>query len=498
MNVSYLKQTETSFFSDAKEQLETLITQLESDDYENVEHGCVETYINEQGNEQGNELLRRLFQGWLDKKSANEIQKSSITNANGELLSHVRKKTKRTLTTLFGSVKVSRLSYGKPKSKSIFLADAELNLPQDQYSDGVRNRAAKEVLKSSFDNAVESINETTGGSLPKRQSLNVTRNVAQDFESYYEQNRFETPEDSKGILALSFDGKGIVMRHDSLRECTKKSAAKNKKLKTRLSPGEKKDRKRMAQVAAVYTAQPHVRTAESIMKVQTDGNVLPFKSPIINKRVWASVERKAELVIKDAFLEALKRDPLQKREWVVLIDGLPHQIKLINKVMKKLDVRATIVMDFIHVLEYLWKAAWCIYDKEDKSVEDWIAKQAVKILNGECSQVAKGIRQTATKRAISNRENIDKCADYLLKNKQRLKYGEALKAGFPIATGVIEGACRHLINDRLDITGARWSLKGAEAILRLRSLKSSGDFEDYWTFHKQQEKLRNYNFFEKN
>ena len=494
MNVAYLKQTETSFFSDAKEQLETLINQLESDDYENVDHGCVETYINEQGNE----LLRRLFQGWLDKKSANEIQKSSITNANGELLSHVRKKTKRTLTTLFGAVKVSRLSYGKSKSKSIFPADAELNLPQDQYSDGLRNRAAKEVIKSSFDNAVESINETTGGSLPKRQCLNVTRNVAQDFESYYKQNRFETPEDSQGILALSFDGKGIVMRHDSLRECTKKSAVKSKKLNTRLSPGEKKDRKRMAQVAAVYTAQPHVRTPESIMKVHKDDNVLPFKSPIRNKRVWASVEREAESVIKEAFLEALQRDPLKQRNWVVLVDGLPHQIKLINKVMKELDVSATIVMDFIHVLEYLWKAAWCIYDKDDKSVEEWVAKQAVKILHGECSQVAKGIRQTATKRGITNRENIDKCANYLLKNKQRLKYNKALQVGFPIATGVIEGACRHLINDRLDITGARWSLKGAEAVLKLRSLKSSGDFDDYWSFHKEQEKLRNYPFLQKN
>ena len=234
------------------------------------------------------------------------------------------------------------------------------------------------------------------------------------------------------------------------------------------------------------------------MKVQKNDNVLPFKSPIRNKRVWASVEREAESVIKEAFLEALQRDPLKQRNWVVLVDGLPHQIKLINKVMKELDVSATIVMDFIHVLEYLWKAAWCIYDKDDKSVEEWVAKQAVKILHGECSQVAKGIRQTATKRGITNRENIDKCANYLLKNKQRLKYNKALQVGFPIATGVIEGACRHLINDRLDITGARWSLKGAEAVLKLRSLKSSGDFDDYWSFHKEQEKLRNYPFLQKN
>ena len=108
--------------------------------------------------------------------------------------------------------------------------------------------------------------------------------------------------------------------------------------------------------------------------------------------------------------------------------------------------------------------------------------------------MAKGIRISATKREIISRENIDKCADYLLNNKVRLQYGKALQSGFPIASGVIEGACRHLINDRLDITGARWSLQGAEAILKLRSLKSSGDFETYWAFHKLNSKKRHYKF----
>lgn len=250
----------------------------------------------------------------------------------------------------------------------------------------------------------------------------------------------------------------------------------------------------MAQVASVYTVPSNVRTSESIMKPSTDGNVVSFRPQISNKRVWASVERESESVIKEAFLEALQRDPAQSREWVILIDGLPHQIKLINKVMKQLKIKATIVMDFIHVLEYVWKAAWCFHEKGDDEVEDWVAEKAVRILNGECSQVAKGIRISATKRGLTIRKNIDKCADYLLNNKPRLQYGVALKSGFPIATGVIEGACRHLINDRLDITGARWSLKGAEAVLKLRSIKSSGDFDDYWDFHKQQEKLRNYNF----
>lgn len=345
---------------------------------------------------------------------------------------------------------------------------------------------------------MEAIDGTTGGHSPKRQCLNIVRDVAQNFEDFYKKKRFIKPEDTSDLLVLTFDGKGIVMRPEGLRECTKKNAQKSKKLKSRLSQGEKKDRKRMAQVAAVYTVQSHIRTAESIMKVSEDDNVVPFRTPIRNKRVWASVEREAETVIEEAFQEALQRDPKQKRKWVILIDGLPHQIKLIKKVMKRLNVKATIVMDFIHVLEYLWKAAWCFFDKGDDAVEAWIAEKSVNILNGHCSQVAKGLRISATKGKITDRENIDKCADYLLKNKERLQYGKALASGFPIASGVIEGACRHLINDRLDITGARWSLQGAEAILKLRSLKSSGDFENYWDFYKKMSKKKNYDFLEVN
>ena len=149
-------------------------------------------------------------------------------------------------------------------------------------------------------------------------------------------------------------------------------------------------------------------------------------------------------------------------------------------------------MDFIHVLEYLWKAAHCLHDKNNESIEQWVEKQALKVLRGESDRVARGMKQSATKRGLKNREAIDKCAGYLQKNRDRLCYGNALSSGFPIASGVIEGACRHLINDRLDITGARWSLQGAEAVLKLRSLNSSGDWEEYWSFHRSRAEERNY------
>lgn len=489
MNLAYLNTPDFSFFSDANKQLERMIDQLQSDNCRDNEHGDIEQYIQKEGFE----VLRCLFQGYLDLKAASEKTLSNVYNAEGIHLSHTKHATTRKLTTLFGDVIVKRKSYSQRSQKSVFPLDTQLNLPSDQYSDGIRHRVAIEARKSSYDEAVESINQTTGGYIQKRQSLQLAQDVAQDFDKYYLQNRYLNPEQTDNLLVLTFDGKGIVMRPEGLREYTKKAALKSKKLNSRLSAGEKKDRKRMAQVAAVYTALPHVRTPESIMKIEKEDNNVQFLKPSErNKRVWASIENTAESVIEAGFLEALQRDPTQQRHWVVLVDGHPHQIRLINRVMKKHNVKATIVMDFIHVLEYVWKAAWCFYQKGDDEVEAWVEKNALKILHGHGNQVAKGMRISATKLCLSKRENIDKCAEYLLKNKLRLQYGEALKKGYPIASGVIEGACRHLINDRLDITGARWSLKGAEAILKLRSLKSSGDFDDYWLFHKMQSSQRIY------
>ena len=114
------------------------------------------------------------------------------------------------------------------------------------------------------------------------------------------------------------------------------------------------------------------------------------------------------------------------------------------------------------------------------------------ILRGQSSTVAAGMRRSATLRQLSAsaRQPLDQCADYLLKYRAYLRYDQYLAAGRPIATGVIEGACRYLVKDRLELTGARWRLSGAEAVLRLRSLRASGDFDEYWDYHLAQEFAR--------
>lgn len=162
--------------------------------------------------------------------------------------------------------------------------------------------------------------------------------------------------------------------------------------------------------------------------------------------------------------------------------------------MQPEEVDLTIVLDFIHVSQYVWKASLAFFEEKEAGREDWVEERLLRILKGESSLVAAGMRRSATRRRMTKRRRkaVDACAKYLLGHTRYLRYDQYLAAGLPIATGVIEGACRHLISDRMDLTGARWSLAGAEAVLRLRALRSSGDFDEYWRFHERREYERNH------
>ena len=266
----------------------------------------------------------------------------------------------------------------------------------------------------------------------------------------------------------------------------------------RTKSGEKPNRKRMAEVAAVYSVAPHVRTAEDVIGELASIRIArPAEKPIrprpVNKRVWASVERGMLQVIEEGFQEALRRDPGRRRRWVAVVDGQEQQLDAVKAAAKRHGATVTIVCDFIHTMEYLWKAAHAFHEAGTEAAREWVSDHARMLLEGaDPSQVAAGMRRSATLRKLENRKAVDKCAGYLKKRRDYLWYGNALAAGLPIASGVIEGACRHLVRDRLDRCGARWSVDGAEAVLKLRALMASGDFDDYWQYHLEREHGRNH------
>ncbi len=481
---------EQDYFKKAHEQYHQLIKTLSAETTHGWEHGEVERYINSDGTE----LLRRLFQGHLDLRYGQEEYQTEEVGADGEVRPHRRKKTERQLETIFGEVVVTRVGYStqKPGISALYPADGQLNLSTDKYSDELRRRVATKASLVSFAETRSTIAATTGGAVGKRQCEEVTVKVAFDFEDFYAQRRVDRPVSSDELLVLTTDGKGMVMHSEELREATAKAAQKSPSSpQTRLSPGQKRQRKRMATVASVYSVPRYKRRPTDIIGDQRDP---PERPAIHDKRVWASVRQDAKTVIGSAFREATHRDPHHQREWVVLVDGEPHQLNTLKALAKQQAVAVTIVLDFIHVLEYVCQAAFCFFPSGSEAAEAWVQERAQRILQGKASDVAAGIRRSATKQNLSpkTRENADKCADYLLKYRQYLRYDDYLEKGYPIASGVIEGACRHLVNDRMDRTGARWRLDRAEAVLRLRALRTSGDFEEYWQFHKLQEFQRNH------
>jgi len=437
------------------------------------------------------DLVRQLYQDHLDLRAVREERQSCVVDANGTERMSVEAGHVRPLQTIFGEVSVCRLAYRRRGEVNLYPADAALNLPRELASHGLRELSAIESARGSFDEATEAITRATGVSSGKRQVEQLAARCAVDFEAFYEMASRESTDD-KDILVVSVDGKGIVMRPEGLRPGTAKAAGRaTKKLKTRLSRGEKRNRKRVAEIGAVYDVVPVVREATDIIGRDETKERAPAPKAA-NKWLTASVVDDAATVISRVFDEAQRRDPEHKRTWVALVDGAVHQIDCIKAEAKARKVTPHIVCDFIHVLEYLWKAAWCFFGEADPAAEDFVADKALAVLGGNASIVAASIRRKATWHNLDThaRENADRCADYLLAKREYLNYPTALASGWPIATGVIEGAVRHLVKDRLDLTGSRWGLNGAEAILKLRALRTNGDFEEYMRFHLGRERSR--------
>ena len=478
-------------YEQAREEFEHIVRYVDSAEVRSMTHSELERELEKKGRE----LMRKLLQEHLQARGPGQCAQP-VRSADGVERTQVRVQ-ERKLETIFGTVAVERAGYGRQGSQSLHPLDAELNLPDKKYSLELSRRVAEEAAKSSFDETFESIGKITGGHVPKRQIEELVMRAAVDFDAFYEtrQGQPAVVQHNGAVMVLSVDGKGVVMRSQDLREQTRKAAkARKHKMGARLSKGEKRNAKRMATVAAVYTIAPFVRKPEELVTESNSARVEPPRPRPEKKRVWASLEKTPQEVIEKAFEEAAYRDPGHQKKWVALVDGNKSQIRILRRIAKDKDINLTIIVDVIHVIEYLWDAGRVFHPQAGPELESWVRVRILEILRGKAGYVAGGMRRSATRRSLAaaDRRPVDTSANYLLTYGPYLKYDDYLAQGFPIATGVIEGACRHLVKDRMEVTGARWSLTGAEAVLRLRALRSSHDFDEYWAFHEAKEYERNH------
>ena len=440
----------------------------------------------------GRELMREMMQAHFDRRSAQE-REVAVRDASGVERVRIRE-GQRTVMTEFGEVTLDRKLYQAEGAEALAPLDAAMELPNEKYSLAVRRIVAEEAARASFDEVVELVKKQSGAQVPKRQAEELAVRAARDFDEFY-RSRLREPEDTDQLLVLSFDAKGIATLHRDLREATRKKAeTTRRRLETRLTKGEKPNRKRMAEVATVYSIDAWPRTIGDVLHGVHDKRDKEQRRPRpINKRVWASIEHTPQRVIQDAFDEAMRRDPELRRRWVVLVDGNKDQLARIKQAARDTGVKITIVLDIVHVLEYLWRAAYAFHADGTTQAQGWVECRLMALLNGHSGgEIAKSLRAMIKTHELDEKAAapVEAAATYLTNNTRLMHYDRALAEGLPIATGVIEGACRYLVQDRMGRTGAVWSAAGAEAVLRLRALRASGDFDDYWQFHLVQEHER--------
>ncbi len=385
---------------------------------------------------------------------------------------------------------------------SLFPREAQLNLPARSSSHRLQKRVAVKAVKMSFEEVVNDIETETGVRMGKGQVEQIISGAAQDFDAFYVQPCSEEVQQQahvKPIQVLTFDGKGVVMRPEALREATRKKAeACAQQPRRGFARREKANRKRMATVAGISHIDRQMRCPQTVARQCAPLRLVPHRrnpapKPVGKKR-WASLEKPMKTVIETGVAEGLRRDPEHQAEWVVLVDGDPTQIASIEQAVHASGVTVVMMVDLIHALEYLWKAAKALFDPDDPKEAQWVGEKIEQLLQGQAKSIVRNLRHSAISKGMSSkqREPIDQCATYLANHVPYLNYPAYLAKGYPIATGVIEGACRHLVKDRMEITGARWGLEGGEAVLKLRALDINGDFDAYWDFHEHQEYQRNH------
>ena len=381
----------------------------------------------------------------------------------------------RIYLSVFGEVRFDRRYYYLP-GEGCFPLDSTLNLPAEATSDLLREWRERLSVYGSYHKATEDLNELLGHHASTRQ---IKQDIAADAGSvaaYYEQAEKPAPDPEASILVVQADGKGVPMLQTT-------QAAE----KVRKSKGEKTSRKKEAIVTSVYTIAPAPRTPEEVVAslFECDKNQAepPKRSGPTNKRLFATLEGK-DAALSWTAQHAWQHQGPHIQHRVALTDGA----EALQKRMLALFVGFVLILDCIHAIEYLWKAANALLGETSSQRNDWVKVRALKMLSGQTQWVIDDLREIASRRrgSAKMRQTLRSVAAYYERNLPYMRYDKYLAAGWPIGTGMIEGACRHLVKDRCELSGMRWSKEGAEALLQIRCVAVNGDWHQFHAYRRAQ------------
>ena len=407
--------------------------------------------------------------GWIGKEHPGK---------DGAKLSYKRDR-KVAYFSIFGKLDISRAYYYCFGQEGVFPLDKMLQLPERVYSYLLQDWVGQFFVRDTFDSALESLEKFLGFRLPKRSLEQVAQDASRDVEIFHEAQEIPEPETEGKLLVVSVDCKGIPLVEPG-----------NASGKVRLKKGEKRTKKKRATVSALYSIAPQVRSAQDVLREVTEKKESAERVRPQNKKVWASLQGK-EKVFQELQRDMKKRNSQERKPVVCLMDGE----RKLWEWQRIFFPMAICILDLYHVLEYLWKASHVFYPEGTKKAQDWVTEHLRMLLEGKIGYLIGGLEQSLTKRPLrgNKKKTLEGVIGYFKRNQGYMQYDQYLAAGYPIGSGVVEGACRNLVKDRFERTGMRWTIEGAEAVLKLRAIYLNGNWNDFWDFHIHQEQERRFN-----
>jgi hypothetical protein len=439
----------------------------------------MERYLWQQMLQLGGRLMQLFFEF-----SSQAAQRNEVYTEEGRAVPYHSDRDRK-YVSIFGELSISRPYFYQTGVGNQIPLDATLGLGSDCYSDFLRELHEEISIYVPYEKTEQLLGRLLGMHLSKRALQQFVVTDATDVESYYEQQAPPAATDEASILVVQADGKGVPMIRPS-----------DTGQKVRLRRGEARSRKKAANVTALYTIEPAPRTPEEVLSSllgHEEGEEDPAWSSERhrpqNKRLWATLAGKQSALERLA-QQVHKRDGPHIHERVILCDGDQH----LQQSLQQTFPNFTLILDFIHAYEHLWKAANALYGEGNEARLAWVTDQTRLLLSNRAGQLIDHLRQLrATCGSSSKQKQLNKVANYLEKNQAFIQYATYLQRGWPIASGVIEGACRHFVKDRLELSGMRWSYNGAESLLHLRAVAINDDWDDYHHYRKQCRQQRLYN-----
>lgn len=443
---------------------------------------------------------RSMLQGFVEAQGTGDL--GPTLEHEGRTLRRLEELHERRYVSIFGELNIRRCVYGTRETQKHELVplDARLDLPDGDFSYILQDWDQALCIQNPYNDARRTVQKILGLGQSVRSLETMNLAMSQQVESFHQVEAAPPPREEGEIMVLTADCTGVPMRKEEL------PAGQPPKPAEAGEDGEKIIRgKRMACVGSAYTIAPFVRSVAEVVDEVMRNAAAQHRPKPKHKQVRAELTRPIggqEVNAKDRIFAWLGhqvevRNPKDKqgerrKPLVCVMDGERALWKRLIKCLPGIIC----ILDLFHVLQWLWKAAHCFHAEKSEEARAFVSQRLEKILRGEVGYVIGGLKQMGYKQRLKGAKlkQLQAAVGYLEHNRRFMRYDEYLAAGYPIGSGMAEGACGHVVKDRMERTGMRWRVPSAQAMLDLRAIYASEQWDAFANYRIDAESSKLYPF----